>query len=134
MDIKKYSWILLFLVGVGLALYSFDNIIIIPALDPADPDRGWAWLSSDPEVIGYIKFWFRTFGFWVLAVSIFVMVIAVTGFRKGDRWAWYSMLYLPIHIGIHAVLWPWLAPVIVGIALITIVGLVAPFWIFFPRS
>lgn len=134
MDLKRYAWVLLFTIGLGLAFYAYDNLVTIPALDPVDPERGWEWLSTDPEVIDYIKFWFRTFGLWVFAVSVFVMVIASTGFRQGQRWAWYSMLYLPFHIGLHAILWPWLAPAISVVTLISIVGLVVPFRIFFPRS
>jgi hypothetical protein len=134
MTFQRYMWILFFIIGIGLAVFAYDNIVVIPALDPADPERGWQWLSTDPEVIDYIKFWFRNFGFWVLAVSIFVMVIALTGFRNGERWAWFSMLYLPVHIGIHAILWPWLAPAILIVVLITLIGLLVPFRVFFPRG
>ncbi len=134
MAIKRYMWILFLLIGIGLLFFAYDNIIVIPELDPVDPDRGWQWLSSDPEVIEYIKFWFRNFGFWVLAVSIFVIVIAITGYRNGERWAWFSMLYLPVHIGIHAFLWPWLTPAILVVVLIAIIGLVVPYRLFFPRQ
>lgn len=102
--LAQRSWVLLFLVGLSISYYSYDNMVVIPALDPADPDRGWVWLTTDKEVIDYIKFWFRTFGFWVLAVAVFVIVISITGFRQGQRWAWYSLLYLPVHIGIHMVI------------------------------
>ncbi|MBT3337986.1 MAG: hypothetical protein HN855_01890 [Anaerolineae bacterium] len=50
-NIARYAWLLLFFVGMSLAFYAYDNLIVIPALDPADPDRGWAWLTSDPDVI-----------------------------------------------------------------------------------
>ncbi len=51
--------------------------------------------DSDPDVIEHIKWWFRILGFWVQTVAIFVMVISSTGYRKGEKWAWYSLLYLP---------------------------------------
>ena len=86
--ISQQSWVLLFLVGLGIAYFAYDNLVVIPALDPADPDRGWAWLTTDPEVIDYIKFSFRNFGYWILAVAVFVTVISATGFRQGERWAW----------------------------------------------
>ena len=72
--ITRQSWVLLFLVGLGIAYFAYDNLVVIPALDPADPDRGWAWLTTDPKVIEYIKFLFRNFGYWVLAVAVFVTV------------------------------------------------------------
>ena len=36
-SIAKYSWLLLFLVGLGFLYYAYYNIVTIPALDPADP-------------------------------------------------------------------------------------------------
>ena len=131
--ISQKSWVLLFLVGLGIAYFAYDNLVVIPALDPSDPERGWAWLTTDPEVIEYIKFWFRIFGIWVLAVAVFVIVISVTGFRKGERWAWFSLLYLPAHIGIHMVIWPWAIPILLVLMTMTLAGLLFPFRIFFPR-
>lgn len=132
--LSKYAWLLLFGVGLALAVYAYDNLVTIPGLDPADPDRGWDWLTTDAEVIEYIKFWFRTFGLWVLAVSIFVMVLSATGYRKGQRWAWYSLLYLPVHILIHIFIWPWLTPILLTVLLIVIAGLVLPLRTFFPEE
>lgn len=102
--------------------------------DPADPERGWAWLTTDPKVIDYIKFWFRNLGYWVLAVAVFAIIISITGFRQGERWAWYSLLYLPIHLGIHMAIFPWLAPILSLLMIITLAGLFLPFRIFFPKS
>lgn len=128
---SQYSWVLLFLVGLLIAYFAYDNLLVIPSLDPADPERGWRWLTTDPEVIEYIKFWFRNFGFWVLAVAVFVMVISATGFRKGERWAWYSLLYLPVHIAIHMVMWPWTIPILAVLMLMTLAGLLLPLREFF---
>lgn len=132
--LQRYAWILLFAVGLALLFYAYDNIIVIPALSPNDPDRGWEWLTRDPEVIDYIKFWFRLFGFWVLAVTVQVLVISATGYRKGQKWAFYSLLYLPVHVVIHMFIWPWLAPILAIILLMIIAGLVLPFRQFFPKN
>ena len=61
--IASYSWVLQFAIGLALLYYAFYNIVVIPEIDPADPERGWLWLTSDPQVIEYVKFWFRNFGF-----------------------------------------------------------------------
>lgn len=128
------AWVLPFLVGLGIAYFAYDNLVVIPGLDPADPERGWAWLTADPEVIDYIKFWFRNFGIWVLAVSVFVLVISATGFRRGERWAWYSLLYLPVHIGTHMAIWPWMIPILAVLMAMTLAGLLLPVRDFFPRD
>ncbi|MCB0168759.1 MAG: hypothetical protein KDI79_31315 [Anaerolineae bacterium] len=132
--VSRQAWVLLFLVGLGIAYFAYDNIVVIPALDPADPDRGWAWLTTDPAVIDYIKDWFRTFGYWVLAIAVLVIVISTTGFRQGQRWAWYSLLYLPVHLGIHMVIWPWAIPILAVLMAMTLAGLLLPFRIFFPSK
>lgn len=83
-SLSMLSWVLIFIVGLGIAYFAYDNLIVIPALPADHPDRGWLWLTSDPEVIEYIQTWFRNFGIWVLAVAVFVIVISVTGFRQGN--------------------------------------------------
>lgn len=132
--LRKNAWLLLFGVGLVLLFYAYDNIVVIPSLAVDDPERGWAWLTRDPEVLDYIKWWFRTFGFWVLAVAIFVLVISATGYRHGQKWAFYSLLYLPVHIIVHMVIWPWLIPVLVAMFIVTIAGLILPFGEFFSRE
>ena len=133
-NISRHAWLLLFIVGLGLAYYAYYNLFFIPALDPVDPDQGWAWLTTDPDVIEYIKWWFRTLGFWVLAVSIFVLIISSTGYRRGERWAWYSLTYLPVHILIHVFIWPWNAPLLIAVLFLVTAGLALPFRIFFPHQ
>ncbi len=130
----RQAWILLFLVGLGLAALAYDNLVTLPALDPADPERGWAWLTADPGVISYVKVWFRTFGFWVLAVAVHVLLVATTGFRQGEKWAWLAMAYLPVHIGLHLAIWPWAAPILLIPLLMTLAALLLPFRAFFPRD
>lgn len=132
--IKNNAWIILFIVGLAFGYFAFDNIVTLPSLDPADPDRGWDWLTTDAEIIEYIKFWFRNFGIWVLAVSIFILTIAATGYRQHQRWAWYSLLYLPVHILIHFFIWPWLIPILSIVLVLVLAALILPYRLFFPTN
>jgi len=130
--LRENSWVLIFLVGLFMLYYAYYNMVSIPNLNPADPDRGWAWLSSDPEVIEYIKFIFRFLGIWVLLSGITTCVIAATGYRKSEKWAWYSLLYVPFHFLLFAILTPWTAVLMIPLILITILGLAIPYREFFP--
>ena len=132
--ISKYSWLVFLFVGLGLIFFAYDNLVTIQGLAATDPNRGWAWLTTDPEIISYIKFWFRNFGIWVLAVAILVILIAVTGYREKEKWAWVALAYIPVHIGIHMIIWPWLNPGLAIVLLLTVVALAAPFREFFPRT
>lgn len=131
--LREYSWVLMFLVGLFVLYFAFDNIVTIPNLNPADPDRGWAWLSTNPEIIEYIKFIFRFLGLWILYSGIITCVIAVTGYRKSEKWAWFSFLYLPIHFVLIIALTPWTAFIIIPVILITLLGLALPYRSFFPK-
>ena len=132
--LQKYAWVFLFAIGLALLFYAYDNIFVIPALSPDDPARGWEWLTRDPEVISYIKWWFRTLGFWVLAVAIHVLVVSATGYRAGQKWAFYSLLYLPVLVIIHMIMWPWFSPFLGVLLLMLIAGLILPFRQFFPKN
>ena len=130
--IADYSWILILIVGLLMLVFAIDNIVFIPGIDPADPERGWTWLTTDPEVVAFLKYQYRLFGFGILALSMFVMTTAATGFRNRERGAWWAMLYLPVHIAIHLYYWPWTAPILIPLLLITIVAIALPYRLFFP--
>jgi len=133
-SLRNNAWILMVLVGLVFLFYAFYNLIVIPGLDPADPERGWAWLTTNPKAIEQIKFYFRILGILVLTVAVYTLVIAATGYRNGEKWAWFSLLYLPVHIILNGVLFPWIAPILAGLLLVAIIGLLLPFRIFFPKE
>lgn len=132
--LRKNAWLLIFAVGLVLLIYAYDNVVVLPGMPPDDPERGWAWLTQEPAVLDYIQSWFRTFGLWVLAVAVFVLVVSATGYRSGQRWAFYSLLYLPLHIVIHMLLWPWLIPILALLLLMVLAGLALPLRQFFPKA
>jgi len=125
---RGIGWILLLVVGLGFLYFAFDNFFIVPALDPNDPDRGWGWLTTNPEVIDYIKFHFRFFGIRVFGFAMLTLLTAATGLRSGSRAAWVALWIAPILVGIHIFLWPWTAPILIGVILFAGVGL----WLSYP--
>ncbi len=127
---QNAGWLLLLLIGLGILYYSYDNIAVIPALAADDADRGWAWLTTDTPVIDYIQFYFRVFGLRVLAFGLFTVLTAVTGLRVGDRQAWKAMLLVPLLTAAHLPLWPWLAPLLLGVLVISGIGL----WLSYPKG
>ncbi|MDX1616490.1 MAG: hypothetical protein R3300_19425 [Candidatus Promineifilaceae bacterium] len=130
MNRRGYGWIGLFAIGLSLLFYAYDNFFAIPALDVHDPDRGWAWLTTVPEVIDYIKFYFRIFGVRVLAFAMMVLVTVVAGLRRGYRRAWRALLIVPILAAVHIIFWPWLVPLLIGLLLFVCLSL----WLAHPRT
>jgi hypothetical protein len=136
---NKFGWIFFILIGLAFLYYAYDNIFVIPTLDAYDPDRPWAaydpdrpwaWLTTDPEVLDYIKFYFRLFGLRVLAFGMLTLLTAATGLHQGSRRAWGILFIVPILVSVHLFIWPWTAPILIGVILLSTVGL----WLSYPKE
>lgn len=127
---RRVGWTIIFAVGLLFLYFAYDNFFVIPALGVHDPDRGWAWLTTDPEIIDYIKFYFRIFGLRVLAFGMLTIITAATGLRQGNRQAWGILFIVPMLIGLHVIVWPWMAPLLIGAILIPGIGL----WLSTPKE
>lgn len=88
------------------------------------------WLTTVPEIIDYIKFYFRVFGVRVLAFGMLTLLTAATGLRAGSPRAWGILLIVPILVGVHLFIWPWTAPLLLGVILFAGVGL----WLSYPKE
>lgn len=122
---KRWNWIIFLILGVLIILFSIYNAVYIPALDPADPSEGWAWLTTNPEIIDYIKFNFRVQGMWKLGYGLLVMATAVGGFRQGERWAWLGLCSVPSVLIFMSLMMPWTMPVLIVPLLLAVAALAA---------
>jgi hypothetical protein len=120
---RGIGWLILFGVGLLFLYFAYDAFFVIPALDVRDPNRGWAWLTTDPEIIDYIKFYFRIYGIRVFGFAVMALLATFYGLREGYRSAWKTLWLVPLLVLVHPFLWPWLTPILIGIALLAGVGL-----------
>ena len=118
---KQYSWSIFLILGLLILLFAAYNALYIPALDPADPDEGWGWLTTDPEIIEYIKFNFRVQGMWQIGYGLLVLATAVGGLRQQQRWAWWGLWSVPLVLLLMAFMMPWTLPLLI-IPLLAAVG------------
>jgi hypothetical protein len=142
---EKYAWIVLLSVGllwlvVGIvAVYSPEGIFEADA--QAVTNLPWTDLkASSPEASNFIIFVYGQMGLLKISWSLFILAITLTGFRRGEKWAWYIMLLAPILLVSDAVF----SVVFIGdinqvlqfipITAITMVGLLLPYRIFFPKK
>jgi hypothetical protein len=49
-------------------------------------------VNASPMTAGYIEVLFRMYGVFNLIVGLMAVAIAVTAFRRGDTWAWWTLL------------------------------------------
>ena len=86
--------------------------------------------NTDPEIIDYFKYHFRFFGEWILAFGMLILLTAATGLRVGSRRAWGILFIVPILVGIHFFIWPWTAPILITIIILSGIGL----WLSYPKT
>ena len=55
--------------------------------------RSWSQLAStSPDTQRFITVLFRLYGVFNVAVGVLAIAIAITAFRRGERWAWWALL------------------------------------------
>ncbi len=124
------GWLIVFVIGLLFLYFAYDNVFVIPALDVRDPNRGWDWLTTDHEIIDYIKFYFRIYGIRVFGFAVMTLLTTFYGLREGYRSAWNVLWLMPILLLIHILLWPWLTPLLLGFALFSGLGI----WLAYPKA
>jgi hypothetical protein len=88
----------------------------------------------------FVIFVYGQMGLLKISWTFFVLAITLTGYRKGEKWAWYMMWSVPALLVSDAVF----SVVFIGdinqalqfipITAITMLGLLLPYRIFFPKK
>ena len=142
---EKYAWVILLLVGLLWLLVGFVAVFSPEGIFEADAQAvtkmPWSELKdSSPTAANFVIFIYGQMGLLKISWSLFILAITLTGFRRGEKWAWYMMLLAPILLVSDAVF----SVVFIGdinqalqfvpITTITMVGLLLPYRIFFPKK
>ena len=103
--LQRVAWILILIVDVGYiawgagAAASPDRLLgpggqaILPAGYEGYSGGSWSELSSGfPVIAGYMTLLFRMYGLYCVLFGFMGSVIAMTAFRRGERWAWWVLL------------------------------------------
>jgi hypothetical protein len=105
MNRRRVAWILILIVDLayvawGVMASAFLNQLLGPGGRPILPagfegfTRGsWSELvKTAPMTAKYIEVVFRTYGVYCAVFGLMGSAIAVTAFRRGERWAWWALL------------------------------------------
>jgi hypothetical protein len=95
--------------------------------------------ASFPEATELVRFLFGAVGMLKTSWSLLVLAITLTGYRRGEKWAWYTMWLVPallvgqglfnsVFLGDHNEMLSW-----IPITTISLLGLFLPYRKFFPR-
>jgi hypothetical protein len=78
-------------------------------LDPSRAEGVWsgfgyampAAVAADPASIAYVEFIAHWAVTGTIGFDLFGLLIAVTAFRRGQRWAWLAFWYWPVMFATH---------------------------------
>ena len=103
--LQRVAWILILIVDVGFiawgagAAVSPDRLLgpggtaILPAGFEGYSGASWSELSGgSPLIAGYVTLLFRMYGLYCVLFGFMGSAVAVTAFRRGERWAWWVLL------------------------------------------
>lgn len=102
---RRVAWLVLVVADAGLLAWG-AGAALIPTLLPGpggvailpagyEGYTGGSWdqlVATAPETAGYITVIFRMYGIYIVAFGLLAVVIAATAFRRGNRWAWWTLL------------------------------------------
>lgn len=102
---RRNAWILILVVDVvyvawgAMAAASPEGLIgpgglgILPAGYQGYTGRSWSeLLRTSPRTAEYMVLLFRTYGIYNVAFGLMGSLVALTAFRRGERWAWWALL------------------------------------------
>jgi hypothetical protein len=103
--LQRIAWILILIVDVGYiawgagAAASPDHLLgpggkaILPAGYDGYSGGSWSELAAaSPLTAGYMTLLFRMYGLYCVLFGVMGSAIAATAYRRGEHWAWWTLL------------------------------------------
>ncbi len=142
---EKYAWVVLFALGLLWVVVGFTQAFFPVGLLEDDAkhviDMSWNELkASSPAASNLIRWLYGGMGLLKMSWSFLVIAITLTGYRRGEKWAWYALCLVPILLLSNALFNIWFfgdsSEMLqwIPITTITLVGLLLPYRKFFPRQ
>ncbi len=102
---RQVAWIVILLVDLGFiawgagAAASPAHLIgpggkgILPAAYEGYSGGSWSeLLGTSPLIAGYMTVLYRMYGIYCVSFGLMASAITVMAFRRGERWAWWTLL------------------------------------------
>jgi hypothetical protein len=102
---RRVAWILILLADIGLLAWGAMAAIApehllgpnsAPILNAGyEGFTGYSWselTTTSPNAAVFMTLVFRMYGIYGVAFSLMAIAITVTAFRRGDGWAWWTLL------------------------------------------
>jgi len=102
---RRIAWTLMLLADLGLLAWGAMAAIapehlLGPNSTPIliaeyENFTGYSWslfTTATPNAVNFLTLVFRMYGIYGVGFSLMAIFIAVTAFRRGDKWAWWALL------------------------------------------
>jgi hypothetical protein len=138
----KYGWVVFLALGLLWLVVGLTQAFNPVNLPDAKNITGMSYSELEalyPEATELVRFLYGALGVLKTSWSLLVLAITLTPFRKGEKWAWYTLWLVPITLvgqglfnswllGDFNEMLPW-----IPITIVSLVGLLLPYRKFFPR-
>jgi len=140
---EKYAWMFISAIGV-LTLVGGAPHALGFNTDPATAEGIVGMTLSElkasyPMFFDLYDFYFRGGGLSDMGFGFLVLMLSLTAYRKGERWAWYVLWSVPVFfLGFVAIAMSigasGLLPFLMLFVVLSLLGLLLPFRRFFPKG
>lgn len=141
---QKNAWIVFLITGVFQLISGLGSTFTAGETEWAsrfETLTGIQWgafSDSNPRIFNFISLVNTEGGVLRVGLALFVIGISLTGYRRGEKWAWYLFLLLPATFTGSLIVNQLHGFSLVGFAapfyILYLLGFLLPFRKFFPRS
>jgi hypothetical protein len=137
MKLSRAAWLLILIVDVGFVAWGAmaaagpERLLgpggkaILPAGYEGFSGGSWSELARvSPAAASYMAVLYRMYGIFNVAFGLTTAAIAVTAFRRGERWAWWTLLLGHTLTLLSAMTYDWIVNAIGPFELTEYLGLV----------
>jgi len=141
---EKYAWVLFLFLGLLWVVVGLVQVFSPNELLRTDAqlitDMSWSELkASSPVATDLVRFHYGQMGLLKTSWSLLVLAITLTGYRRGEKWAWYTLWLVPALLVWNAFYNVYFLGDVnqmlhwIPVTTVSLLGLLLPYRKFFPR-
>lgn len=142
---ERYAWVVFLGIGVLVLAGGIPHMLGMntdPALVTSIAGQTIEEIqTTSPLLFDLYEFYFRGGGLSDIGVAFFLIVIALCAYRKGERWSWFALWFVPvffllwlvISLPLPAEARASLQPPLIVFLVLSLLGLLVPIRKFFPK-
>ena len=141
---EKYGWVVFLFLGLLWVVVGLVQVFSPDELLRTDTQlitgMSWSELKTlSPVATDLVRFHYGGMGLLKTSWSFLVLAITLTGYRRGEKWAWYTLWLVPALLVWNAIYNVYFTGDVnemlqwIPITTVSLLGLLLPYRKFFPR-